>query len=322
MMSQKTLKIEQYTVGWVCALPTEFAAAQAFLDATHNPPATRLQNDTNCYSFGQIGNHNVVLAVLPKGTYGTTSAAVVATTMRLAFPNINIGLMVGIGGGAPSPEHDIRLGDIVVSFPYQGNGGILQYDFGKAIQDKEFKVTGHLDSPPLFFQAALRELEAQYELRGNELEKAIDNALQKKPRLGNQYSRPDPNSDVLYLSQCKHPSNSDASCAQVCGRDPSKLVSRKPRTQNDDKPAIHYGTIASANRLMKDAVLRDKYAKENGVLCFEMEAAGLMDNFPCLVIRGICDYSDTHKNKDWQGYAALAAAAYAKDLLYAMPRRK
>jgi nucleoside phosphorylase len=46
-----------------------------------------------------------------------------------------------------------------------------------------------------------------------------------------------------------------------------------------------------------------------------MEAAGIMNRFPCMVIRGICDYSDSHKNKDWQGYAALTAAAYAKDLL-------
>jgi hypothetical protein len=46
-----------------------------------------------------------------------------------------------------------------------------------------------------------------------------------------------------------------------------------------------------------------------------MEAAGLMDNFPCLVIRGICDYSDTHKKKNWQPYAAATAAAYAKELL-------
>jgi hypothetical protein len=51
------------------------------------------------------------------------------------------------------------------------------------------------------------------------------------------------------------------------------------------------------------------------VLCFEMEAAGLMNHFPSLIIRGICDYSDSHKNKEWQGYAAMAAAGFAKDLL-------
>ena len=78
---------------------------------------------------------------------------------------------------------------------------------------------------------------------------------------------------------------------------------------------VHYGLIASADRLMKDAQVRDCSAETEGVLCFEMEAAGLMDHFPCVVIRGICDYSDTHKNDVWQGYAAATAAAYAKELL-------
>ena len=100
------------------------------------------------------------------------------------------------------------------------------------------------------------------------------------------------------------------------------MILRPERTKYDDNPAIHYGLIASGDRLIKDAQLRDKLANEKGVLCFEMEAAGLMNQFPCLVIRGICDYSDTHKNKEWQGYAAMAAAAYAKDLLYQIPQSK
>ncbi|CAG8342501.1 unnamed protein product [Penicillium nalgiovense] len=50
-----------------------------------------------------------------------------------------------------------------------------------------------------------------------------------------------------------------------------------------------------------------------------MEAAGLMNDFPCLVIRGICDYADSHKNKEWQGYAAIAVAAYAKELVLVVP---
>ena len=59
----------------------------------------------------------------------------------------------------------------------------------------------------------------------------------------------------------------------------------------------------------------DAVAEENDVLCFEMEAAGLMNHFSCLVIRGICDYADSNKNKEWQGHAAMVAAAYTKDLL-------
>jgi nucleoside phosphorylase len=70
---------------------------------------------------------------------------------------------------------------------------------------------------------------------------------------------------------------------------------------------------------MGHGVMREKLRRERGILCFEMEAAGLMDNFPCLVIRGICDYSDTHKNKNWQPYAAATAAAYAKELLGVIP---
>jgi nucleoside phosphorylase len=77
--------------------------------------------------------------------------------------------------------------------------------------------------------------------------------------------------------------------------------------------------------LIKNALIRDALAAEKNVitdgitgkevLCFKMETAGLINHFPCLVIRGICDYSDSHKNKEWQGYAAIAAVAYTKDLL-------
>jgi len=67
---------------------------------------------------------------------------------------------------------------------------------------------------------------------------------------------------------------------------------------------------------MKDGQKRDSISRQaGGVLCFEMEAAGLMDTFPCLVIRGICDYCDGHKNDEWQEYAAAVAAAYAKELI-------
>jgi hypothetical protein len=159
-------------------------------------------------------------------------------------------------------------------------------------------------------------LKSQYESEGNHLEAAINRILEKKPRLWKKYKRPHPGNDRLYRKEIIHPLGNEVSCADVCGDDPLKLISRHERTKYQDNPAIHYGLIASANQLMKDAWFRDRLAAEKDVLCFEMEAAGLMNHFPCLVIRGICDYSDSHKNKDWQGYAAMTAAAYAKDLLY------
>ena len=82
-------------------------------------------NNDNIYTLGKIGEHNVVIAVLPDGEYGIASAASVAIHMLYSFPNIRLGLMVGISGGAPSRKHDIRLGDIVVSDPCDGNGGVF-----------------------------------------------------------------------------------------------------------------------------------------------------------------------------------------------------
>ncbi|RYP92425.1 hypothetical protein DL770_001442 [Monosporascus sp. CRB-9-2] len=306
-----------YTVGWISAISTEYVAARAFLEEEHEGPEHVSPNDHSDYTLGKIGKHNVVIAVLPDGEYGTSSAASVARDMMHSFPNIRIGLMVGIGGGAPSPKHDIRLGDIVVSAPRNGKGGVFQYDFGKTIQDQSFRPTGFLDQPPAVLRAAVNGIKAQYESEGHQLEEEINSVLQKKPRLRKKYGRPDSNSDRLYQSGFTHPPNNEASCGAVC--DPSRLVVRPERTQDEDNPAIHYGIIASGNQLMKDASVRDTLVAEEGVLCFEMEAAGLMNRFPCLVIRGICDYADSHKNKEWQGYAAMAAAAYAKDLLYRIP---
>ena len=315
-------KGEDYTVGWICAMHTEYVAAQVFLDEKHSRPEYVHPRDNNDYILGKIGPHNVVIAVLPNGEYGVSSATRVATDMLHSFPNIRIGLMVGIGGGAPTLNRDIRLGDIVVSAPQDGKGGVFQYDFGKTIQDQNFQPIGFLNQPPAILRAAVSGLMAEYECDGHQLEEAISSVLQEKPRLRKKYKRPSPESDRLYESTVKHPLGDAQNCTVVCGNSLSDLRQRDERAEDDDNPAIHYGLIASGNQLIKDAMLRDKLAKENSVLCFEMEAAGLMNHFPCLIIRGICDYSDTHKNKEWQGYAAMVAAAYAKDILYRIPPNK
>jgi nucleoside phosphorylase len=297
-------------------LSTEHVAAQTFLDEQHEGPEKVSTHDNNGYTLGKVGKNNVVIAVLPDGEYGIASAASVARDMLASFPNVRFGLMVGIGGGAPSKKNDIRLGDVVVSAPRDGNGGVFQYDFGKTLHDKSFRPTGFLEQPPTILRAAVNILKTHYEIEGHHFEEAINAILEKKPRLRNKYKRPDPSQDKLYKSKVFHPLDDKRDCTTICGDEPSKLINRAEREEDEDNPAIHYGLIASASQLMKDADVRDELIAERDVLCFEMEAAGLMNHFPCLVIRGICDYSDSHKNKEWQGYAAMAAAAYAKDLLY------
>ena len=115
--------IDDYTVGWICALETELAASQAMLDEEH-PDLPQAENDTNTYTLGRIGQHNVVLACLPSGTTGISAAATAARDLLRGFPRVRFGLMVGVGGGAPSndPCQDIRLGDIVVSTPTRNHG--------------------------------------------------------------------------------------------------------------------------------------------------------------------------------------------------------
>ncbi|KAI2629526.1 hypothetical protein GGR54DRAFT_266866 [Hypoxylon sp. NC1633] len=307
--------LTEYTVGWICAVEAELVAARAFLDEVHDAPDYVPPDDNNTYTLGRMGKHNVVIAALPHWQYGLVSAATVARDMARSFANVRIGLMVGIGGGAPSSKHDIRLGDIVVTSPGYSNGGVLQYDYGKTVQGKSFTVTGYLNQPPQLLLTALTAHKAVHEIDGHGIKDAIDKVIQRKPRLRRKYQRPDPSTDNLYKSNYTHVGDNEASCVEFCAKDESNIILRSPRQEDQDNPEIHYGLIASANQLMQDALLRDKLSKDRDVLCFEMEAAGLMNHFPCLVIRGICDYSDTHKNEKWQGYAAMAAAAYAKDLL-------
>ncbi|KAF4814340.1 Heterokaryon incompatibility protein 6, OR allele [Colletotrichum siamense] len=306
-----------YTVGWISAIATEYIAARAFLDEIHDDPTELADYDDNLYTLGRLSNHNVVIAVLPDGTYGSTSAAVVARNILSSFPRVRIGLLVGIGGGAPSRYNDIRLGDIVVSAPRNGHSGVVQYDMGKTIQNQQFIPTGVLNQPPMILREATSALRTQFEMRGHNLCEDIEEVLFRYPKLRKRFARPPAETDQLFHSSItSHPSK------PANDVDPNYLVCRTLRDEYCDDPEIFYGLIASGNQLMKNAYIRDKLAEEMGVLCFEMEAAGLMNHFPCLVIRGICDYADTHKNKVWQGYAAMTAAAYAKALLSQIPPRK
>jgi nucleoside phosphorylase len=314
------MKTEDYTVGWICAVQTEYVAACELLDEEH-PLLTTPPHDENVYTLGRIGDHNLIIACLPKGRYGLTSAASVAKDMLRSFSQIRFGLMVGIGGGAPSEKHDIRLGDVVVSSPVKRTSGVIHYEFGKAIQDKRFERTGSLDAPPQFLLAAVNKLSSLHERKGHGIAEAIKEMVARNPRLKNKYQQPNSQLDRLYKPIYVHADDSQE-CRLACDTGAAQLVERYPRDADQDNPAIHYGLIASADRLMKDATVRDIIAKEEGVLCFEMEAAGLMNHFRCVVIRGICDYSDTHKNDVWQGYAAATAAAYAKELLCVIPGRE
>jgi nucleoside phosphorylase len=306
--NRRRLAPHEYTVGWISALPVEHAAAAEMLDEEHEPPRSQ-DGDSTLYTLGRIHGHCVVIACLPAGLIGIASAASIATRLADRFPNAKIGLMVGIGGGVPSVV-DIRLGDVVVSQPGRGHGGVVQYDMGKRLPGGRFEKTSHLDKPPNLLLSAVAQVRSNH-IRGRSTFARYLSQLERNPEFGRKEAGP----DRLFYPTYQHASG--PSCA---GCDEQQLIKRDSRSQRK-AVQIHYGTIASANSLIKNGIERDAICQglDDDILCFEMEAAGLMNSFPCLVVRGICDYADSHKNKRWQAYAAATAAAYAKEILSVIP---
>ncbi|KAF4783393.1 hypothetical protein HER10_EVM0009493 [Colletotrichum scovillei] len=304
---------EDYTIGWVCAVPVEMAAARLMLDQVHPDFSHQNPADHNSYILGRVQRHNVVIACLPAGIYGLTPAATVVKDMLRTFNSIRFGLIVGIGGGAPSRAHDIRLGDIVVSQPTGTIGGIVQYDRGKLTNEGGFQRTGALNAPPQFLLAALNRLKIDHLSQDSRIPDFLSELVNKAPRkVEKRFSYQGSANDCLYEAEYEHVDQESG-----CGKcDPLHTIQRDPRDDTD--PIIHYGNIASGFQAIKHGKTRDIMAKNLDVLCFEMGAAGLQD-FPCLVIRGICDYADSHKNKMWQEYASATAAAFAKEFLSIIP---
>ncbi|KAJ5787128.1 hypothetical protein N7457_002118 [Penicillium paradoxum] len=284
--------LDTFQIGWICALPIEAAAAKEMLDENFGPLDSQDPSDSNVYTLGRIGKHSVLIACLPEGQYGNTSATTVANNMmRTVSRSLRIGLMVGIGGGIPSAAHDIRLGDVVINCPEGTSDGIVHYDTGKVVNS---------------MRAAERKNDPYFQ-------RFLTSASKRTSRTRETFRRPDSHLDRLFRLEYDHPATAN-SCDE-CLVDWEEF--RTERESSDPHP--HYGIIASGNSVIKNGQTREKLRRETGALCFEMEAAGLMMDFPCIVIRGICDYADSHKNNEWQGYAAVTAASYAKELLGYIP---
>ncbi|KAK2747592.1 hypothetical protein FQN55_004946 [Onygenales sp. PD_40] len=319
MDTSEPLDNNEYTIGWIAALSLERVAAEAMLDSRHGSrPRTQHLADTNMYTLGRIGEHNVVIASLPPGSYGIVAASTTAMQMISSFPSIRIGLLVGIGGGIPRLDegYDIRLGDIVVSQPKNGQGGVVHYDAGKRTAEGKFQRGSWLAAPPRVLLNAVDRIQVMDEFGESNIPHILGKMQSEYPKLAvNRPGKPGyihqgMLSDRLFKTTYNHPGGLTCS-----GCDRNEEIEREERDTRD--PYVHYGVIASGSSVVKDGIARDSLGED--CLCFEMEAAGLMNDFPCLVIRGICDYADTHKTKQWQKYAAAVAAAYAKDLLGILP---
>ncbi|KAL5592093.1 hypothetical protein FOVSG1_010982 [Fusarium oxysporum f. sp. vasinfectum] len=319
-----------FRVAILCALPREADAVSLlfdeFWDETGDPYG-REDSDSNFYITGRIGKHNVVLTILPG--IGTNSAAAASVNLRASYTGLRLALLVGFCGGLPRiGDRDAFLGDVVVSKQ------IVEYDniFGDP--------TG---KPNVDIRTTLAILETEF--MEKRLKKAAAIHLKELQQEAKQqmrraeYHYPGAKNDVIYPPEYLHkhrdscPACADdsiffckpafkASCAEV-GCEPEKLITRKHREDlpegADFAPEIFVGRIGSGNTVMKSGLDRDRIADGNDIIAFEMEGAGIWEEVPCIIVKGICDYADSHKNKTWQNFAAATAASVAKAILGRFP---
>ena len=297
-------------MGWICATPTELAAAILVLDESH-AALHRIQENGNTYTYGLISNHNVVIACLPAGEKGSISASFVATHLKLSFPNVKYGLLVGTCGGIPSAG-DIRKGDVCVGIAKsEDDPAVFQYDFGEHTPSGFQPIMRNLKGPGDVIPVAVANVKANHDSGTKQFIHYMQQGQLRASQDGS-WQRPPPQRDLLFKSTFHHVGRN---FCEDC--DPTQLVQRAERPSQE--PVVHYGKIGSGNTLHMDPVRRDELASLYSIMCLEMEASGVVNVLPTLVIKGVSNYADSHKNSEWTRYAALAAAGYAKEFISHLP---
>ncbi|PSN67547.1 ankyrin repeat protein [Corynespora cassiicola Philippines] len=305
---------DDYAIGWVCVLPVEAAAAKATLDHIHDDLPPDLNSyDTNNYILGSLQGHNVVVAYPNSGVCGKTSVADVATQLHASYTSVRFNFMVGNAEGVSDTNEGIRLGDVVVGKPTAGWPGVVQHDMNEKQTERQFVRRRALDQPTSLLLTAMGKAETAAIFDESKMPRYISDIVQKDPVT---FARPGLEQDIFFEPNYEHITmeSEESGCVHY---DPDRIRSRQPREEQD--PIVHHGLIASGHRLTCHGATRDNFAHKHGILCFEAEANGLRDAAKYLVIRGICDYADSHRSELWHAYAAAAAAAYAKEVISFIP---
>ncbi|KAJ1323000.1 FxSxx-COOH system tetratricopeptide repeat protein [Microdochium nivale] len=306
-----------FEIAIICALAHEADAVEALFDhrwSDDGPPYDKAPGDPNAYSTGALGRHNVVLAYMPGAA--RSSAAAVAAHCRASFPNIRQALVVGTCGVVPFYEDDaasceIILGDVLVC------SRVVQYDQGRHPPGRFTRKDTLLDShgwPDTEIRNVLENLQS-FQARKTLQAKLIEylGVIQREPGL--QAGYPGIEYDKLYDATYRHVAGKKP--CDECGCDGPQVSRARLASTASPRPApeVHCGPMASGDTVPRSGQDRDNLARQQAVVGFEVEGAGVWDVFPCVVIKAACDYADNHKNKAWQHYAAATAAACAKAFL-------
>lgn len=305
-----TLSYDDYTIVWIAVLPIEAEAALGVLDKVHDGRFETIRGDDYIYIGGEINGHNVVVATWPTGhIYGVGSAAALANQVKARFRNIWFALLVGVAAGLPNiyskpPAkcRDIRLGDVLVSVPEKASTGIIQYDLGRDMEDG-FSPNGRQAETPAIVRAAIGDIKLRMKkpFKAENIFGRYLVAFQEKLEK-DKFLCPSQEEDILFITSGEMALTSER-------------IERVPRDKSE-RTRVWYGNIGSGNSMMRNPRRRDMLRDEHDLIGLEMEAAGVINTLPTGVIRGVCDYGNGQKNKDWQPYAAAVAAVYAKGILY------
>ncbi|KAI0910019.1 purine and uridine phosphorylase [Ustulina deusta] len=286
-----TLRPEEYRVAWIAPLEIEAQAAKHMLDRQHDGRFQMDRGDDYIYQAGEMCGHNVIIATLPAGQeYGTGSAAALASQIKKFFPNLWFGLLVGVAAGLPNlerkPPQDIRLGDVLVGLPDNDSSGLVAYDLSKDIGNDELLLLRRgqvlaLTEPVV--RSAISSIKLDWPDEGRHFLRYYETMKTRCHRAGT-FEDPGLDKDRLHQTDDKNEDH---------------LVERPRRTESE-RTQVWYGSIGSGEKLMRNAARRDQLRDKYNLIGLEMEAAGAMNRIPVGVIRGVCDYADDHKNKEWQ----------------------
>ncbi|KAL3444690.1 hypothetical protein BJX65DRAFT_310689 [Aspergillus insuetus] len=306
----------------ICALPREFDAVEALFDEHYdNLPTKKQHGDPNFYRTGRIGTDYIVLTCLAE--MGKGSAASAASALRISFPNIDFALVVGICGGVPFPTEntELILGDVIISHQ------VVKFDFGWQYPDRfeqKGSVLETLDRSHREIQCLFSGLRTRREReRFQDLHVEYLRTLEEQDPI---WGYPGVDRDRLFAPACQHIESGGSNTMNECdhiGCPREELIPRlRLNARTKPRPLVHIGPVATGDTVMKSAEHRDNLARKFGIVAFEMEGGGVCDTVSCLLIKGACDYADSHKNKAWQDYAAASAAACAKALLRCITESK
>ncbi|KAL4814761.1 nucleoside phosphorylase domain-containing protein [Aspergillus spinulosporus] len=343
---------DEFEIAIFSVLKAERDAIEAALDEEYECDGfaySRAPSDINTYTVGRLGYHHVVLVYLPH--MGSIGSAPAAASIKATFPGIKLALVVGVCGVSPYLKdecgREVILGDVLISTGVVKINSGQQYPDRLALRTEVEHTLGRAPTVVRGFLDKLQGVRAHGRLKAKATRYA--NAIMKG--LGGRGAYPGADQDKLFSSKYRHKHQDPNKCS-ICARcteplhgvcddalisscaslgcDDERLIRRRrledakrPQiagfssggatiTEDPLQPCIWFGQFACSEFVLSSEIYRDQLARDDFVVAFETEGAGIWEHLPTIIIKGAWNYADSHNDRSWQQYAAITAAACTK----------